>query len=695
MRSAAGSPEPLGATPGPDGTNFAVWSHHATGIELCLFHPAGGESRLPLTRDGDVWHALVPGVGPGQRYGLRVHGPWDPARGHRFNPAKLLLDPYARRIEGEIGTAESLYPGPLFGGGDDRPDPADSAADLPKCVVTPGTAADAPEAGEGERPRTAWDRSVLYELHVKGFTALHPGVPPELRGTFAGLAQPVVIDHLRRLGITAVELLPVAQRLTLRRLAAHGLSDYWGYNPIAFFAPDPRLAATDEPAAEFREMVAALHAEGIEVICDVVFNHTGESDERGPTVSLRGIDNAAYYRLDPADPRRYRNDAGTGNTLAVNREPGMRLVLDALRHWAGAFRVDGFRFDLATVLGRTDPDGAFSPDAPLLAAIRGDPLLGRLKLIAEPWDIGPGGHQLGRFGTPWREWNDDYRDGVRRFWLGLPGTASEAATRLAGSADRFGGDRGPTASISFVTSHDGFTLRDLVSYERKHNQANGEANLDGSDVNWSRNFGVEGPTSDPAVVAARWRQMRALLATLLLSQGVPMLLAGDELGRTQGGNNNAYCQDNPVSWLDWSALSVDGEERALVEHVRRLTALRVREPLLRQSAFLDPAHAAWFAADGAELDQAGWHDPELRTLVLRLAEPDRRRALLAVLHAADWPIDLVLPALPDGSPARGWQLVVDTAAGTVEPEAPSASPRLAAGSTRRCDARSVLVFVFG
>ena len=486
-----------------------------------------------------MWAVRVSGVGEGQRYGYRVHGPFEPKRGHRFNPAKLLLDPYARRVEGPITLRDEHF---AYRSSDDR----DSASVSPKSIVERAM----PAIDEAERPRTPMLESVIYELHVKSFTRRHPDIPEELRGTYAGLAHPAAIAHLRGLGITAVELLPVQQQLTPRFVLDRGQIDYWGYNTIAFMAPDPRLAATPDPRAELREAVRALHAAGIEVLLDVVYNHTGEGDELGPTVAFRGIDNAAYYRLGQRDKSRYRNDSGTGNTLDATHPAVVRLVLDSLHTFASEFGADGFRFDLATVLGRTAR--GFSAAAPLFAAIQADPRLAGLKLIAEPWDLGVLGYRLGEFPAGWSEWNGQYRDAVRRFWAGIehPG---DLAQRIGGSLDLFPTEaRGPAASVNFVTSHDGFTLRDLVSYAEKHNEANGEGNKDGETANDSLNFGVEGETDDEEILALRDRQRRALLATLLCSRGAAMLLSGDELGRTQRGNNNAYSQDNEVSWLDWT-----------------------------------------------------------------------------------------------------------------------------------------------
>jgi isoamylase len=564
---------PLGATPGADGTTFRLWSARGEAIEVCLFEADGTERRLPLVRGpGDVWELQVARVGEGQRYGYRVHGPFEPKRGDRFNPAKLLLDPYARRVEGPITLRDEHFSHARGG----EPDRRDSAPFTPKGIVVRGM----PAIDEVERPRTAMLDSVIYELHVKSFTKRHPTIPEALRGTYAGLAHPAAVAHLHELGVTAVELLPVHQQLTPRFVLDRGQIDYWGYNSIAFMAPDPRFAATADPRTELREAIATLHRAGIEVLLDVVYNHTGEGDHLGPTVAFRGIDNASYYRLAQPKASRYRNDSGTGNTLDATHPAVVRMVLDSLHTFASEYGADGFRFDLATVLGRTV--AGFSPEAPLFAAIQADPRLAGLKLIAEPWDLGVLGYRLGEFPPGWSEWNGRYRDAIRRLWAGVAHDAAEVAERTSGSFDLFPAEaRGPAATLNFVTSHDGFTLRDLVSYAAKHNEANGEENTDGETANDSLNFGVEGDTDDEAILALRGRQRRALLATLLCSHGPAMLLSGDELGRTQRGNNNAYCQDNEVSWLDWEPAADDA---ALLPFVRALIGLRRSHPLLRHGA---------------------------------------------------------------------------------------------------------------
>jgi len=654
---------PLGASIDAEGTTFSIWSHHAQGVELCLFDADGTERRVEGARGADdVWTVRVDGVGEGQRYGYRVHGPYDPGHGHRFNPAKLLLDPYARLLSGPINLREEHFGYSDGGGPPDRPaDHRDSAPFMPACLVV----APLPPVPEAERPRTLMADSFIYEAHVKGLTRLHPDLPDELRGTYAGLAHPAIVEHLRGLGVTALELLPIQQHVTRRFLVEHGLTDYWGYNTIAFLAPDPRYAATSDPRAELRDAIRTLHAAGLEVIADVVLNHTGEGDEDGPTLAFRGIDNAAYYRLNPRDRSRYINDAGTGNTLDATRPVVQRLVLDSLRTFAGEYGVDGFRFDLATILGRTR--SGFSPDAPIFATIAADPVLGGLKMIAEPWDARPRGYRLGQFPVGWSEWNGRFRDDVRRLWAGL--WPSRAGPRLAGSPDLYAAaGRRPSASVNFVTAHDGFTLRDLVSHEAKHNEANAEGNYDGESVNFSHSFGIEGATRDPAVAEQRDRQRRALLATLLVSRGVPMLLGGDEMGRTQLGNNNAYSQDNAVSWVRWE---LDEGERVMLAFLRGLVALRRSHPLLRVDRFADPATT----------------DLELVSLLLEAADtdpgPDAR--LLVVLNPTDQELRLTLP---DGG---AWNLLLDTADPT-PPAADAVRSRHETGTPYELRGRSVVLF---
>jgi isoamylase len=650
---------PLGAMPDESGTTFRLWSEHGEAVELCLFAADGTERRIPMSRGADrVWAVHVADVGEGQRYGYRVHGPFEPEQGNRFNPAKLLLDPYARLVEATISLRDEHFSYRRKGNPDRAPDPRDSAPFSPKGIVAPAMAA----IDEAERPRVPMLDSVIYELHVKSFTRGHPAIPEALRGTYAGLAHPAAVAHLRNLGITAVELLPVQQQLTPRFVLERGQIDYWGYNTIAFLAPDPRLAATPDPRAELRDAIRTLHAAGIEVLLDVVYNHTGEGDELGPTIAFRGIDNAAYYRLDPADRSKYRNDSGTGNTLDAAHPAVVRLVLDSLHAFASEYGADGFRFDLATVLGRTA--AGFSAEAPLFASIQADPRLAGLKLIAEPWDLGVLGYRLGEFPAGWSEWNGQYRDSVRRFWAGTELLPGDLALRIGGSPDLFPTEgRGPSASVNFVTSHDGFTLRDLVSYAKKHNEANGEGNEDGETANDSLNFGVEGDTNDEEIHAKRDRQRRALIATLLCSRGSAMLLSGDELGRTQRGNNNAYSQDNEVSWLDWTPAARDA---AMLPFVRSLVAIRVAHPLLRDGT----ASVVGIAPLTVLIAPSGLNDG-----------PDA--ALLLALNPTDVPVVIQLPA----EQPRRWVRYLDSA--DADPPQPAGHPLPEAGAGFELRGRSV------
>ena len=675
MRALPGQPLPVGATWDGLGTNFSLFSEHATGVELCLFDDEGGETRVTLSsRTSHQWHAYLPWVGPGQRYAYRVHGPWDPDHGHRFNPAKLLLDPYSRAIDGCVRWAAARVFGQALAD-DDEPDREDDAAAVPKCVVV-----DPSFDWEGDaRPQTPWHATVLYELHVKGFTRLHPGVREDLRGTYAGLASDAAIAHLRSVGVTAVELLPIQHIVDEHFLRDRGLVNYWGYSSIGFFAPHAGYAATGtrgEQVRELKGMVKALHRAGIEVILDVVYNHTAEGGPLGPTLSFRGIDNASYYRLDAGDPARYVDFTGCGNTLNVAHPAVLRLVLDSLRHWVEEYHVDGFRFDLAPALAREEYD--VDPRSAFFAAIHQDPVLSRVKLIAEPWDLGPGGYQLGRCPVLWSEWNDVYRDAMRDIWRGH-GDLAAFANVFAGSSALFApGGRGPSASINFVTAHDGFTLADLVTYEHKRNQANLEDNRDGTDVNRSWNCGVEGPSTDPAVQALRARQQRNLLASLLLSQGVPMLVAGDESGRTQGGNNNAWCQDNKVSWHDWTDAG-GGAGAALLDFTRRLVVLRRDHAVFRRTSFLDGhgseerlPDAWWFRPDGHVMRPDDWHDPQVRAVGLFLhGEQTRVLTPLGEQVVDDSFLLLVNPhgeavrfELPKSHLGRQWSLELSTA----EPE---------------------------
>ena len=654
-----GRPWPMGAHWDGGGVNVAVFSAHAQAIDLCLFDASGTREiarvRLP-GHSGDVWHGRVDGAAPGLVYGLRAHGPWRPDKGHRFNPTKLLLDPYAREVVGRFAWVDEQFPS-------DRVHPKqmdthDNAAVALKARVTH----DHPDWGDDRAPHTALADTVLYEMHVKGFSKLNTAVPEALRGTYAGLAHEASIAHLKRLGITAVNLLPVHQRIDEERLVAMGLSNYWGYNTIAFFAPDPQLSSTPLDAAatrtEFRAMVRALHAAGIEVILDVVFNHTAESDAAGPMISFRGLDNASYYRL-PADAKHeYVNDTGCGNTVDLRHTRVLQWVMDSLRYWVTEMHVDGYRFDLATVLGRGDgDDGPFDRRAAFFAAVAQDPVLARVKMIAEPWDLGPGGYQVGAFPNGWAEWNDKFRDDMRSFWLRHPSTLGAFAQRLCASSDIYQGrGRSPAESINYVVSHDGFSLRDLLSYNTRHNEANGEDNRDGTGNNLSFNGGVEGPSDDPSVTALRARLMRAVLATVLLAQGTPMLSAGDELGHTQDGNNNPYCQDSPLTWIDWAAADDD-----LIAFTARVIALRrVAQPFANRgwySGLTDPLglhDLAWLARTGEPLQAEAWGRANDRVLGCLIGEPGRAAA----------PLLLLVNAQPAESrfmlPAGVWEVVLDS-----------------------------------
>ncbi|CAA9229348.1 MAG: GH13_11 / GH13 / GH13_10 / GH13_13 / CBM 48 / GH13_14 / GH13_32 [uncultured Corynebacteriales bacterium] len=696
-----GRPHPLGATWDGEGTNFALWASGADAVELCLFDGAGAETRVPLGEQTyHVWHGYLPRIGPGQRYGYRVHGPYRPADGQRYNPHKLLLDPYARALDGEFRPEP-----PVFGhDGDprgDAPDRRDSAPYVPRSVVVH----DSFPWGGDRRPGTPWEDTVIYELHVRGFTKLHPGVPEPLRGTYAGLAHPAAIDHLTDLGVTAVELLPVQQFVTEPAVARRGLTNYWGYNTIGFFAPHAAYAATPgEQVREFKAMVRALHGAGIEVILDVVYNHTAEGAEDGPTLAFRGIDNAGYYRLLADDPRRYADYTGCGNTLDMRHPYVLQMLMDSLRYWVTEMHVDGFRFDLASALARSLHD--VDKLSAFFDVIHQDPVVSQVKLIAEPWDVGEGGYQVGEFPPLWTEWNGKYRDTVRSFWAGERIGVRDLGFRLTGSSDLYADDgRQPFASINFVSCHDGFPLRDLTTYERKHNEANGEGNRDGESHNRSWNCGVEGETDDPAVTALRGRQVRNMLATLLLSTGVPMLLAGDELSRTQGGNNNAFCQDNEMSWVDWSTRD-DPAVADLLALTRRLVALRRATPVLRQRGFFagrpvpgaeGRKDLAWLRADGTEMTEREWHAPDLRTLGMYLdGDGIRQRgprgerlsgeSYLLVLHAGAEDTTFALPGLPW---ADGYRIVLDTTAPDGLP--PAGTDRPAAGMDLPVTARSAVL----
>ncbi|HZQ78928.1 MAG TPA: glycogen debranching protein GlgX [Acidimicrobiia bacterium] len=671
MRLWPGQPFPLGASYDGAGTNFSLFSEVATGVDLCLFDEDGAEECIPLTEVTALcWHGYLPNIGPGQRYGFRVHGPWDPAAGQRCNSAKLLLDPYAKAVEGQVEWDPAVFGYPL-GGDDMTADDRDSAPFVPKSVVTNPFF----DWGVDRPPSTPWHETVVYETHVKGFTKLHPDVDEELRGTYAGLAHPAAIEHLKGLGVTAVELMPVHQFIQDHYLIEKNLRNYWGYNSIAFLAPHNEYAASGqrgEQVGEFKAMVRALHEAGIEVILDVVYNHTAEGNHLGPTLSLKGIDNAAYYRLVDDDSRYYMDYTGTGNSLNMRIPHTLQLVMDSLRYWVTEMHVDGFRFDLASTLAR----GLHEVDrlSAFFDIIQQDPVISQVKLIAEPWDVGEGGYQVGNFPPLWSEWNGKYRDTVRDFWRGESATLPEFASRITGSSDLYQSDgRHPSASINFVTAHDGFTLADLVSYNDKHNEANGEDNNDGESHNRSWNCGAEGETDDPEVRALRRRQQRNFLSTLFLSQGVPMLLGGDEMGRTQGGNNNAYCQDNEISWLDWKLLEDNAD---LVALTGRLAEFRRNHPVFHRRRWFQgrPIHGSdvtdigWFSPDGSEMTEEDWDSGFAKSIGVFLngeaiPDPDPRGEkitddsflVLFNAHYENLPF-----TIPDRDWGDRWVVVLDT-----------------------------------
>ncbi|MGH2697914.1 MAG: glycogen debranching protein GlgX [Actinomycetota bacterium] len=725
MEQWPGIPYPLGATWDGKGTNFALFSENATGVELCLFDERervgrvrgeegdeeGAETRLALTEiDSFVWHCYLPGIGPGRRYGYRIDGPFAPEKGHRFNRNKLLLDPYAKSLEGNVDWSEEVF-GYNFGSGEDADltfNEADSAPSVPKSVVIDPTF-----DWEGDEPlSTPWHRTVIYETHVKGFTYTNPGIPKEIRGTYAGLAHPASIEHLQLLGITAVELMPVHHFLHPRFLIDKGLSNYWGYDSIGYFAPYAGYSASGraeregreggpkgQQVAEFKYMVKELHSAGIEVILDVVYNHTGEGNHMGPTVSFRGIDNAAYYRLVDRDKRFNMDFTGTGNSLNVRHPQILKLIMDSLRYWAIEMHVDGFRFDLASALARelyeVDRLSAF------FDIIHQDPVLSQVKLIAEPWDVGEGGYQVGNFPPGWSEWNGKYRDSMRDFWRGAEAGVGEFAFRLTGSSDLYEDDgRRPNASINFITAHDGFTLNDLVSYNQKHNEANGENNKDGESHNRSWNHGIEGETDDPAIRALRQRQMRNFLVTLALSQGVPMFLSGDEMGRTQGGNNNAYCQDNETGWIDWS---LRDENFTLLGFVRRLMQFRRDHPVLRRHRWFmgraihgeHTTDIAWLNPGGDEMTEQQWNDGFAKSIGVflngdEIATPGPRGeritddSFLLFFNAHHEPMDFIVPP---GGWGRAWNVVIDTN----EPLLDEGVRSYKAGDAIALEARSLVV----
>ncbi|HEY7032105.1 MAG TPA: glycogen debranching protein GlgX [Thermomicrobiales bacterium] len=695
-----GVPYPLGATWDGEGTNFAIFSENATGVTLCLYDEDGRERCAPLTEvTAHVWHGFVPGIGPGQRYGYRVDGPYDPEQGVRFNPNKVLIDPYAKALAGTVDWDQPVFGYPLGGEDEDLAiEERDDAAGVPKGVVI-----DPEFDWEGdELLRIPLNRSIIYEVHVKGFTARHPGVPEKLRGTYAGLSSQPALDHLKRLGITAVELLPSHAFVDDKHLLDRGLRNYWGYNTLNFFAPEARYSSQGDDGGqvrEFKEMVKALHRDGIEVILDVVYNHTAEGNHLGPTLSFRGIDNPTYYRLVADEPRFYMDYTGTGNTLNVPHPQVLQLIMDSLRYWVLEMHVDGFRFDLAAALARelheVDKLSAF------FDVIHQDPILSQVKLIAEPWDIGEGGYQVGNFPVLWAEWNGKYRDTVRNYWKGGDERVSELAFRLTGSSDLYQHDgRRPYASINFVTAHDGFTLHDLVSYNDKHNEANGEENRDGHDDNLSWNHGVEGSTDDPDIVAAREQTKRNLLATLFLSQGVPMVSHGDEIGRTQQGNNNAYCQDNEISWLDWN---LDERKAAFLDFTCHLISLRREHPNFRRPKFFqdrairgaEERDITWLRPDGEEMTDAEWGEDWVRAVGLclggeALPEVDANGdqvtddTFLVLLNGHHQPVPFTIPPIMS---CERWEVLLDTASDSV----PGRPRRVRVGRRYKVKERSLVL----
>ncbi|HEY7483445.1 MAG TPA: glycogen debranching protein GlgX [Streptosporangiaceae bacterium] len=698
-----GDAYPLGAHFDGAGTNFTLFSEVADKVELCLFDEDGTETRVTLPEtDGFVWHGYLPGVVPGQRYGFRVHGPYDPAHGHRCNPAKLLLDPYAKAVEGDIDWDQACF-GYNFGDPDSRNDDDSAPHTVRSVVINPYF-----DWNSDRRPRTPYDETVIYEAHVKGLTVQHPDIPERQRGTYAGLAHPVMIDYLRDLGVTAIELMPVHQFVHDSTLIKRGLTNYWGYNTIGYLAPHNAYSSAGqlgEQVLEFKAMVKALHEAGIEVILDVVYNHTAEGNHLGPTLSFRGIDNTAYYRLLDDDPRYYLDTTGTGNSMLMRHPHVLQLIMDSLRYWVTEMHVDGFRFDLASALARELHD--VDRLAAFFDLVQQDPVVSQVKLIAEPWDVGEGGYQVGNFPPLWTEWNGKFRDTVRDFWRGQPATMPDFASRLTGSSDLYADDgRRPIASINFVTCHDGFTLHDLVSYNYKHNDANGEANRDGSDDNRSWNCGYEGPTDEPDVLALRAKQQRNLLTTLFLSQGVPMLSHGDELGRTQRGNNNAYCQDNEIAWVDWSRKNVDED---LTDFVRRLSRLHAENPAFRRRRFFhgkairgagdmpgELTDIAWLTPGGREMSDHDWEVGFANSVAVFLngdaiEEPDRRGepirgdSFLLLFNADDEDLTFTMPPAQYGAQ---WVKVLDTAEPDLEEDM---APAVKADESFSVETRSVQV----
>ena len=710
MRGLPGRPFPLGSHWDGSGVNFALYSENATGVELCLVDTSGAETRIPVReRTGFTWHCYVPGLKPGQMYGYRVSGPYEPERGLRFNPHNLLLDPYAKALDRPEAWDEGLFAYRLGSEHGDLEKNETNARGIPRGVVIDPTF----DWGDDSPPDIPFHKSVFYEVHVKGATATHPEVPPEIRGMYAGLASDPMIRHFTELGITAVELLPIHGFVDDKHLLDQGKRNYWGYNSIAFFAPDVRYRSIDIPGSgvrEFKEMVKRLHRAGIEVILDVVYNHTAEGNHLGPSISFKGIDNPTYYRLVHESPRHYFDYTGTGNTLNVRHPQTLQLIMDSLRYWITEMHVDGFRFDLASTLARSlhEVDQLSS----FFTIIRQDPVIGRAKLIAEPWDVGEGGYQVGNFPTGWAEWNGKYRDAIRAFWRGLGRDTAELGYRLTGSSDLYASNgRAPFSSVNFVIAHDGFTLADLVSYNDKHNEANGEDNRDGTTDNGSWNCGAEGPTDDENINALRRRQRRNFLATLLLSQGTPMICGGDEMGRTQSGNNNAYCQDNEISWYDWTGVlggpgsNLDDERNALLKFTQRLVTLRRAHPALHRAKFFkgrrirgtDVRDIMWYRHDGAEMNDGDWNNPVTASLALFLAgqgldDVDENGNSVVdddfciVLNGSENPLPFTLPPASTGGQ---WELLVDTSAD----DDPAGRERVEQGSTTEVVARSLKLFI--
>lgn len=701
MRGLPGRPFPLGAHWDGAGVNFALYSENATGVELCLVDKNGAETRVPVReRTGFTWHCYVPGLKPGQMYGYRVSGPYEPERGLRFNPHNLLLDPYAKALDRPEAWDEGLFAYRLGSEHGDLEKNEQNARGIPRGVVIDTSF----DWEDDKPPEIPFHKSVFYEVHVKGATATHPEVPPEIRGMYAGLASDAMIRHFTELGVTAIELLPIHGFVDDKHLLDQGKRNYWGYNSIAFFAPDVRYRSIDIPGSgvrEFKEMVKRLHRAGIEVILDVVYNHTAEGNHLGPSISFKGIDNPTYYRLVHDNPRHYFDYTGTGNTLNVRHPQTLQLIMDSLRYWITEMHVDGFRFDLASTLARSlhEVDQLSS----FFTIIRQDPIIGRAKLIAEPWDVGEGGYQVGNFPTGWAEWNGKYRDAIRAFWRGLGRDTAELGYRLTGSSDLYASNgRAPFSSVNFVIAHDGFTLADLVAYNEKHNEANGEDNRDGTTDNASWNCGAEGPTDDENIKALRRRQRRNFLATLLLSQGTPMICGGDELGRSQGGNNNAYCQDNEISWYDWQ---LDDERKALLAFTQRLVALRRAHPALHRAKFFkgrrirgtDVRDIMWYRHDGAEMNDGDWNNPVTASLALFLAgqgldDVDENGSSVVdddfciVLNGSENPLPFTLPRASTGGQ---WELLVDTSAD----DDPAGRERVDQGSTTEVVARSLKLFI--